>query len=145
MKLLLLIPLFFLGWLGHGLAAQEELQQEELAIASSADEQLGRISAKLQLTEDQLPEVRLLLEEFLEQNQINPATTPEEKRSRRRAIRGRMAKLLTPEQQALMRQKGGKARQAQRPEKQQKHWLDALIDEVATPLLEKRQRRKTGG
>lgn len=138
------IALFFIisSFFSGGLRAQEEGYDEEIDeteyAAAPPNEKLARIAAKLQLTDEQLPRVEAILEEFAQQP---PPVTPEEKKARRRALRARVSALLTPEQRALVQQ-GRANTTAGAPGKHKRNWLDVLIDDVATPLINQRGQKR---
>lgn len=132
------------------LYAQEEGYGEETATetaeytAAPANARLDKIVARLQLTEDQRWQVAAVLEEFAQQG---TPTTPEEKKTRRRALRARVMAMLTPEQKALARQgrpSGNNRRGPASNEKTKRGWFDVLLDDVAMPLLNQRKQRKSG-
>ncbi len=132
------------------LAAQEEGYDEEASTetaeyaAAPANDKLDKITAKLQLTEGQRSQVAAILEEFSQQGM--PAT-PEDKKARRRALRTRVMALLTPEQKARARQgrpSGNNRRAPATNERSKRSLFDILLDDVATPLLNQRKRRKSG-
>jgi hypothetical protein len=146
--LILIVCIPFLG-----LRAQEDYDdgvsyEEAETSASPIQAQLDKIVVKLQLTEEQVPQVETLLQEFFQQRQDNPPSSPQEKGERRRQLRTSVGKLLTPEQRQQMRQGKGGKKQARRsnasPQRNSDNWLDRLIDDVAAPLLEKRQRNRRG-
>jgi hypothetical protein len=145
----LLISLFIISSLfSCALSAQEEDYDEtptddtEYA-APPANTKLDKIATKLQLTDEQLPQVAAILEEFSQQA---PPTTPEERKTRRRALRTRVIALLTPEQKAIVRQgrSVGNSRKASTVNgKAKRTWFETLLDDVATPLLNQRQLQKS--
>ena len=75
----------------------------------------------------------------------NPPVSPEEKRTRKRAARNQVMALLTPEQKARIkaRRTGRSGQAAAAPGK--RNWLDSLLDDVASPLIERRQRKRGNG
>lgn len=139
---LLLISLLFISSLPLLLAQEEEgYGEEELTTAAPASSPFGnklaKIATKLQLTDEQLPQVEAILLEF----QASPkADSPQAKRARRRALRARISTVLSPEQQSLMLQSSrsgsGNARSGAATKR---NWLDVLIDDIAVPLIEKRR------
>lgn len=149
--LLLIVCIPFLG-----LRAQEDYTDDVGSEATEISDspiqaQLDKVSAKLQLTDEQIPKVEALLLEYFQQLTDNPPTSPQDKGARRRALRTSVGKILTPEQRQRMRQskaKGGARKQAGRqnskPQRNSDTWLDRLIDDVAAPLLEQRQRKRRG-
>ena len=132
------------------LTAQKEVSDdpfvsEEPLPAEPWRKQLDQLTARLGLTPEQRPAAEALLSEYYAELQANPSATAEEKRSRKRAFRKRFQQLLTPDQQQTLRagNGGGSQRQAAPPKR---GWLDVLIDDVATPLLDNRRRnRRKGG
>jgi hypothetical protein len=140
---LLLISLLFIGSLPLLLAQEEEgYGEEETTITAPASSPMGntlaKIATKLQLTDEQLPQVEAILREF----QSTPkADSPQAKKARRRALRARISTVLSPEQQTLMRQNSrpfgrGNARPGTAAKR---NWLDVLIDDIAAPLIDKRR------
>lgn len=103
---------------------------------------LFRINQRLLLTDDQYPQVEAMLEAYQNDLASNPPVSREDKRARKRALRTRIMGILTPEQKARAkaRRSGGGKRSAPTPQK--RSWFDVLLDDVASPLLE---RRKRGG
>ncbi|MFK8161366.1 MAG: hypothetical protein AB8H12_02790 [Lewinella sp.] len=146
----LLTTLFIISSLfSCALFAQEE-GYDEMATddteyaAPPANAKLNKIAAKLQLTDEQLPQVTAILEEFSQQA---PPTTPEEKKARRRALRTRVMALLTPEQKALVRQgrpAGNNRKAPANGGKTKRNWFEVLLDDVAMPLMNQRKQRKPG-
>jgi hypothetical protein len=142
----LLITLFIISSLfSCALFAQEEGYDETPTdnteyTAPPANSKLDRIAAKLQLTEEQKSQVAIILEEFAQET---PPATPEEKKTQRRALRTRVTALLTPEQKAIIRQgrSAGKNRRANGA-KAKRSWFDVLLDDVATPLLNRRNQQQ---
>lgn len=151
--LLLIVCVPFLG-----LRAQEDYTDEvdyeattETA-ASPIQDKLDKVAAKLQLTEDQVPEVEALLLAYFQELKDNPPASPQEKGARRRALRAAVGQLLTPEQRQRMRKgkaQGGNRKQAEKrkaapPARSNDNWLDRLIDDIAMPILEQRQSNRRG-
>lgn len=142
--------LFIISSLFSGvLCAQEEGYDEPLNdateyVAPQVNDQLDRIAAKLQLTEEQSVQVANILEEF---SLETPPATPEEKKARRRALRARVTALLTPAQKALIRQRRPAGNNRNSPAangKARRNWFEVLLDDVATPLLNQRKQRNPG-
>lgn len=143
---LLVISLLFISSLPLSAQAEEEAYGEEEMTTTAAPasspmgNMLAKIATKLQLTDEQLPQVEAILREF----QATPkANSPQEKKARRRALRARVSTVLTPEQQALMRQNSrpsgsGNARPGTTAKR---NWLDVLIDDIAAPLIDKRRKK----
>ncbi len=146
MRLLLITIFIISSFFSSGLRAQEEgYAEEELTetpegVATPANGKLAKIAARLQLTAEQLPQVEAILLEF---SATPPPTTPEAKKARRRALRARVAQILTPEQRALLNQQKTSRRNPNSPETTKRHWLDAIIEDIATPLLNQRRDGKT--
>lgn len=142
------------AWGNNTLRAQEALPGEPSTEAglpgaslSAApwQKQLDQLTVRLSLTPEQIPAAEQLLAAYYTELIDNPPATPELKRARKRTFRNRFRQLLTPEQQADLRS-GTKSRKATATAQKQRHWLDVLIDDVATPLLEKRKKnRRKGG
>ncbi|MEM1358544.1 MAG: hypothetical protein AAGF89_10105, partial [Bacteroidota bacterium] len=150
-------PLIFLLFvpLASFLSAQETLAEE--AAYEDTDPttdpafraRLDKITAKLQLTEAQIPEVAAILKEFTATAATNPPTTPEAKRAQRRTLRSRVMRLLSPEQRALVQAGRGRANasphQASKkagPQPQKRGWFDVLLDDIAAPLLNNRRGKR---
>lgn len=142
----LAIALFFIisSCFSSGLRAQEgEGYDEETAYetefaATPTNEKLAKIAARLQLTDDQLPQVEAILEEF----SLQPVpTTPEAKKARRRALRARVSALLTPEQRVLIQQSRNNA-PGKAAGKASRNWLDVLVDDIAAPLINQRGQKR---
>jgi len=140
-----------------GLRAQEDYTDDvdyettEETSVSPIQAQLDKVSAKLQLTDEQIPEVEALLLNYFQRLKDDPPASPQDKGARRRALRASVGKILTPEQRQRMRQgkaKSGARKQAGKqkntPQRNNSTWLDRLIDDVAAPLLEQRQRKRRG-
>ncbi|WP_273443689.1 hypothetical protein [Neolewinella agarilytica] len=143
---LLLISLLFIGSLSLPAQAEEEGygEEEEVTTTAPASSPMGntlaKIATKLQLSDEQLPQVEAILREF----QSTPkADSPQAKKARRRALRARISTVLTPEQQTLMRQNSRPSGTGNaRPQTAAKrNWLDVLIDDIAAPLIDKRRRK----
>lgn len=139
-----------------GLRAQEdyndEVSYEETETSvSPIQTQLNKVAAKFQLTDEQIPKIETLLTEYFQNLKDNPPASPQEKATRRRELRKAAGQILTPEQRQQMRQgkakSGGRnqaGKQNSSPQRNNNSWLDRLIDDVAAPLLEQRQRKRRG-
>lgn len=149
LRWLILLSLFLFGPWGNALPAQEEPSDDPFLEDPVSDapwrKQLDQLTLRLDLTDEQVPAAESLLEEYYTSLTENPPATPEEKRTRKRALRARFARLLTPEQQATLRNSKN-ANPGENPQRQKRGWLDVLLDDVATPLLNNRNRnRRKGG
>lgn len=131
----------------------DEAEYEETEVsASPIQARLDKAVAKFQLTDEQVPKMKELLLQYAQDLKENPPASQQEKGARRRALRASVSKILTPAQLQQMRQgksRGGARKQSgnRNSPRQGKsdNWLDRLIDDIAVPLLEKRQRNRRGG
>ncbi|MTB53738.1 hypothetical protein [Lewinella sp. W8] len=135
----------------HFLSAQDSLKitaAPSPAIAEDVIEQkLDRIDQRLGLLPDQRASIREVLITFTEKYGDQPPATKDEKRQRRRALRQAVSALLTPEQIARIKEsrknasgnlpKNNSGSPSPTPKRS---FLDILLDDIATPLLEKRKR-----
>jgi len=125
-------------------APDGEYTETPLLPANPWRQQLDKLSTRLKLTPAQSSAAEVLFADYHADLADNPPATPELKRARKRALRGRFRQLLTPEQQADLRS-GNKGRNSTAPTPKKRHWLDALLDDVATPLIEKRKKNRRNG
>ncbi|TXF89991.1 hypothetical protein FUA23_08545 [Neolewinella aurantiaca] len=131
-----------------GLRAQEDYNGSSPSPTTETpalvETMLDKISRKLQLSEEQVPQVETLLQDFFQHPENQTGASPEV----RRALRAAVSKLLTPDQRQLLKQKrarNGTVRRGSNPNMvapQKSSWLDLLLDDVAYPLLEKRRRNR---
>lgn len=144
MRQLFITTLFFLGLMGNTSFAQGAMPGTAGPGSIFNDTMLVRITRRLRLTPEQQPQVMAIISSYTADLVDNPPTSPEEKRTRKRAARKQVMALLTPEQQARLkaRRTGRDGRGNAGPEKI--HWMDSLLDKLATPLLDHRQRGNGG-
>ncbi len=139
---LLLIGLLFISSFPLLLAQEEESYEKEVTTTnvpatSTLGNKLAQIAAKLQLSNEQLPQVEAILLEF---STAPKPDSPQAKRARRRALRARISTILSPEQQQLMRQNNSpNTRNTRSGKATKRNWLDILIDDIAAPLIDKRR------
>lgn len=140
MRYLIITSLFFFGLMGSTLSAQGGIAGPAGAGSLFNDTILVRINRRLLLTDGQIPQVRTMITAYQTDLADNPPATPEDKRARRRAFRSNVMAILTPEQKArakAQRAGGGRKKGASQ---QKRNWLDVIIDDVANPLIERRNR-----
>ncbi|MEM6770789.1 MAG: hypothetical protein AAF597_09420 [Bacteroidota bacterium] len=104
------------------------------------DTMMVRITQRLQLTPDQVPQVRTLLEAHHADMQNNPPASVDERKVRKRALRSRVMAILTPAQRERLKAQRGGSRNQKNAAAGKRHWLDVIIEDVAAPLLDRRKR-----